>query len=149
MDHANIKISFALILIIGGVWHQSLGKFLLIETQEKPATSKQSDVRTEDDGTRADYEVMRSLEQNHTEAEPKQDMIDKFDADGNGKMDFPEFLTMMTRKKKDTDSEEKFREAFREIDWDRSGFLSAKELSLIMIKLLEKIFDKEPYCLTD
>lgn len=40
--------------------------------------------------------VMRSLGQNPTEAE-LQDMINEVDADGNGTIDFPEFLTMMAR----------------------------------------------------
>ena len=31
---------------------------------------------------------------------------------GNGTIDFPEFLTMMAKKMKDTDSEEEIREAF-------------------------------------
>jgi len=70
--------------------------------------------------------VMRSLGQNPTEAELQvraastdklkrwfQDMINEVDADGNGTIDFPEFLTMMARKMKDTDSEEEIREAFR------------------------------------
>lgn len=35
------------------------------------------------------------------------------DADGNGTIDFPEFLTMMARKMKDTDSEEEILEAFK------------------------------------
>ena len=47
-------------------------------------------------------QVMRSLGQNPTEAE-LQDMINEVDADGNGTIDFPEFLTMMARKMKDTD----------------------------------------------
>ena len=42
-------------------------------------------------------------------------MINEVDADGNGTIDFPEFLTMMARKMKDTDSEEEIREAFRYI----------------------------------
>lgn len=87
---------------------------------------------------------MRSLGQNPTEAE-LQDMINEVDADGedprsweivnkhavfpwevrrfcllvhkgNGTIDFPEFLTMMARKMKDTDSEEEIREAFRVFD---------------------------------
>jgi hypothetical protein len=40
---------------------------------------------------------MRSLGQNPTEAE-LQDMINEVDADQNGDIDFPEFLTMMARK---------------------------------------------------
>ena len=87
--------------------------------------------------------VMRSLGQNPTEAE-LQDMINEVDADGkyfslnlsvnlilisgNGTIDFPEFLTMMARKMKDTDSEEEIREAFRVFDKDGNGFISAAEL---------------------
>uniref|UniRef100_A0A2K5ZQA7 EF-hand domain-containing protein n=1 Tax=Mandrillus leucophaeus TaxID=9568 RepID=A0A2K5ZQA7_MANLE len=52
-----------------------------------------------------------SLRQNPTEAE-LQDMINEVDADGNGTVDFPEFLTMVVRKMKDTGSEEEIRDAF-------------------------------------
>ncbi|CAL8256419.1 unnamed protein product [Boreogadus saida] len=62
--------------------------------------------------------VMHSLGQNPTEAE-LQDMINEVDADGT--IDFPEFLTMMARKMKDTDSEEEIREAFRVFDKSGSG----------------------------
>ena len=40
--------------------------------------------------------VMRSLGQNPTEAELA-DMINEVDADGNGTIDFPEFLSLMAR----------------------------------------------------
>jgi len=56
------------------------------------------------------------------------DMINEVDADGNGTIDFPEFLTMMARKMKDTDSEEEIREAFRVFDKDGNGYISAAEL---------------------
>lgn len=46
--------------------------------------------------------VMRSLGQNPTEAE-LQDMINEVDADGNGTIDFPEFLALMARKMKVSD----------------------------------------------
>jgi calmodulin len=52
---------------------------------------------------------------------------------GNGTIDFPEFLTMMARKMKDTDSEEEIREAFRVFDKDGNGFISAAELRLVKI----------------
>lgn len=55
-------------------------------------------------------------------------MINEVDADGNGTIDFPEFLTMMSRKMKDTESEEEIREAFKVFDKDGNGFISAAEL---------------------
>ena len=79
---------------------------------------------------------MRSLGQNPTEAE-LQDMINEVDADGNGTIDFPEFLTMMARKMRDTDSEEEIKEAFKVFDKDGNGFISAAELRHVMTNLGE------------
>ena len=84
--------------------------------------------------------VMRSLGQNPTEAE-LQDMINEVDADGNGTIDFPEFLTMMARKMKDTDSEDEIREAFKVFDKDGNGFISAAELRHVMTNLGGKFGD--------
>eukprot|EP00249_Psilotum_nudum_P027127 c34457_g1_i1 orf=65-628(+) len=86
--------------------------------------------------------VMRSLGQNPTEAE-LQDMINEVDADGNGTIDFPEFLNLMARKMKDTDSEEELKEAFRVFDKDQNGFISAQELRHVMTNLGEKLTDDE------
>merc|ERR1712187_1078401 len=71
--------------------------------------------------------VMRSLGQNPTEAELA-DMVNEVDADGNGTIDFSEFLTMMARKMKDSDTEEELKEAFRVFDKDGNGYISAAEL---------------------
>uniref|UniRef100_A0A2K6QHQ0 EF-hand domain-containing protein n=1 Tax=Rhinopithecus roxellana TaxID=61622 RepID=A0A2K6QHQ0_RHIRO len=73
--------------------------------------------------------VMTSLGQNPTEAE-LQDMI----------IDFCEFLTMMARKIKATDSEEEIREAFSK---DGNGSVSAAELRHVMTNLGEKLTDEE------
>src|SRR6202044_1115860 len=54
---------------------------------------------------------------------------------GNGTIDLPEFLMMMARKMKDTDSEEEIREAFRVFDKDGNGFISAAELRHVMLNL--------------
>ncbi|XP_069122988.1 calmodulin-like isoform X2 [Argopecten irradians] len=101
--------------------------------------------------------VMRSLGQNPTESE-LQDMINEVDADelafygpiqtnccglGNGTIDFEEFLHMMARKMKETDSEEDLREAFRVFDKDGNGYISAAELRHVMTNLGEKLTDEE------
>ncbi|UJR38801.1 hypothetical protein I4U23_031466 [Adineta vaga] len=99
----------------------------------------------DDDGTITTKElgtVMRSLGQNPTEAE-LQDMINEVDADGNGMIDFPEFLTMMARKMKDTDSEEEILDAFRVFDKQSNGFISVADLRHIMTNLGEKLTDEE------
>ena len=62
---------------------------------------------------------------------------------GNGTIDFPEFLTMMARKMKDTDSEEEILEAFKVFDKDGNGFISAAELRHVMTNLGEKLTDEE------
>ena len=86
--------------------------------------------------------VMRSLGQNPSESE-LQDMINEVDADNNGTIDFPEFLTMMARKMKDTDSDEEIREAFKVFDRDNNGFISAAELRHVMTSIGEKLTDDE------
>ena len=52
--------------------------------------------------------VMRSLGQNPNEEE-LDDMIKEIDEDGNGTVDFEEFLIMMSKKMKEADSDEELR----------------------------------------
>uniref|UniRef100_A0AAR5PC58 EF-hand domain-containing protein n=1 Tax=Dendroctonus ponderosae TaxID=77166 RepID=A0AAR5PC58_DENPD len=56
--------------------------------------------------------VMRSLGQRPTETELR-DMVNEVDQDGNGTIEFNEFLQMMSKKMKDADGEEELKEAFR------------------------------------
>ncbi|PSS01713.1 Calmodulin-3 like [Actinidia chinensis var. chinensis] len=89
--------------------------------------------------------VMRSMGHNPTEAE-LQDMMNEVDADGNGTVDFPEFLNFMVRKMDDTtDPEDELKEAFRVFDMDQNGFISAAELCHMMTNLGEKLTDEEVY----
>ncbi|EAW89094.1 hCG1642349, isoform CRA_a, partial [Homo sapiens] len=67
-------------------------------------------------------------------------MINEVDADGN-RTDSPEFLTMMARKMKDTQSEEEIREAFLVFDKDGNGYISAAELCHVMTNPGEKLTD--------
>ena len=62
-------------------------------------------------------------------------MINEVDADGNGTIDFPEFLAMMARKTRLIDSEEEMKEAFNGIDNDGNGFVFVAELRHVMTSI--------------
>ena len=97
------------------------------------------------DGTITTREIgtmARSLGAIITEAELKE-MVNDIDLSGNGKVDFAEFLAMMAKCKRNTDGEEKIREAFRTFDKNGNGFISAAELRHIMTNLGQKLTDEE------
>lgn len=88
------------------------------------------------DGTMTTKElgtVLKRFLQNPTKAE-LQDMINEVDDDGNGTIDFGEFLTMMARKMKDTDSDDEIKEALKVFDKDGNRFISAAMLLTLGIK---------------
>jgi calmodulin len=85
---------------------------------------------------------MRSLGQSPTEAE-LQDMINEVDPEGTGSIDFPEFLSLMARKMKDTNVEDELRESFAVFDKNNDGFLSLKELRYCVSQMGEKLTDSE------
>ncbi|OWF37728.1 calmodulin-A-like isoform X2 [Mizuhopecten yessoensis] len=86
--------------------------------------------------------VMRSLGQHPTESDLK-DMVNEVDTDGNGTIDFPEFLAMMVNQLQGASNDEELREAFRVFDKDGNGLISAAELRHVMISLGEKLTEEE------
>lgn len=86
--------------------------------------------------------VMRSLGQAPTDSE-LQDMINEVDVDGSGTIDFQEFLEMMTKHMKETDTEQELKEAFKVFDKNGDGKISAEELKTVMLNLGEKLTDDE------
>merc|ERR1712173_411860 len=81
--------------------------------------------------------VMNSLGQKPTPQE-LENMIKEVDTDGNGEIDFDEFLAMMAKKLQESDLEEDIREAFRVFDVNCTGTISTLELRHIMSNLGEK-----------
>ena len=86
--------------------------------------------------------VMTSLGQNPTTTE-LQEMIQEVDSDGNGKIEFPEFLNMMAQKMSTRNFNDEALEAFNVLDKDGSGSISESELRQIMNNIGEKVTDEE------
>lgn len=86
--------------------------------------------------------VMRSLGRKTTEKEVK-DMIKEVDTDGNGEIDFDEFLDLMARKMDGRSFEDELKEVFMTLDDDGSGFITDDEIRMIMDALGEKVTDQD------
>jgi len=93
--------------------------------------------------------VMHGLRLESTDQEIS-DMINNVDVDGNGTVDFNEFLHMMSstscRRVIDTQKkteEEELRQAFKVFDIDSNGFIDANELKITMFNLGENLSDKD------
>ncbi|CAG8764332.1 16472_t:CDS:2, partial [Cetraspora pellucida] len=72
-----------------------------------------------------------------------QSMVDNVDSDKDGKINFDEFLKMMTIKMSESDNDRALREAFKVYDKDGNGFITAAELKSAMESIGEKISYKE------
>ncbi|KAJ9682349.1 hypothetical protein PVL29_018299 [Vitis rotundifolia] len=112
--------------------------------------------------------VIKSLEHSTTKEE-LQTMMDEIDVDGNGTIEFGEFLNLMARKMKvkyqrstfrpislllifligkcfllqESEAEEELKEAFKVFDKDQDGYISANELRNVMFNLGEALTDEE------
>ncbi|XP_038220730.1 calmodulin-A-like isoform X2 [Zerene cesonia] len=86
--------------------------------------------------------VMRSLGQRPTETELR-DMVKEVDQDGNGTIEFNEFLQMMSKKMRGADGEDELREAFRVFDKNNDGLISSVELRHVMTNLGERLSEEE------
>ena len=74
--------------------------------------------------------VMRSLGQNPSEEELKQ-MIREVDLNGNGTIDFKEFMCLMVKKMNDNDLDEELQYAFKVFDRDKNGYISFDEIKQV------------------
>ena len=77
--------------------------------------------------------VMRNLGQNPSEEELRE-MIKEIDLDGNGVIDFNEFLYLMVKKMNTNDTEEELLETFKIFDRDGDGFVSSHELRNVLAR---------------
>ena len=82
---------------------------------------------------------MRAMGQNPTEDELL-NLVMEVDLDGNGTIEFPEFLEMMKSKAAEVDQESDLREAFKIFDRDRDGYIDMKELKKVNPEDLGKAY---------
>lgn len=69
-------------------------------------------------------------------------MINEFDVDGSGTIDFSEFCQMMKRINKESDTE-MLREAFRVFDSDGNGYITSLEFRYLMTHVGESLSDDD------
>ncbi|XP_046853451.1 calmodulin-alpha-like [Xenia sp. Carnegie-2017] len=86
--------------------------------------------------------IMRSLGQNPTEVE-LQVIMNTVDFDGNGTIDFNEFVNMMININNNTLDETELVEAFRTFDNDDKGYIFSSELRTVLHYLGDNIPDEE------
>ena len=73
-----------------------------------------------------------------------QDMVNEVDLDGNGTIEFDEFLEMMaSTKDSSTSFENEIVRAFATFDTDDSGYVSVEQLRAVITNLGEKLEEKE------
>ncbi|PKA55452.1 Caltractin [Apostasia shenzhenica] len=70
-------------------------------------------------------------------------MIDEVDKDGNGAIDFEEFVCMMTSKIEERDTQEELKKAFQIIDQDSDGRISVEDITKISLELGESFTREE------
>ena len=77
-------------------------------------------------------------------------MITEVDVDGNGMVEFAEFVILMTNKVKDMSKEEEMREAFKVLDKEKDDVITLKELKYFMRKVAHiKLSNEEAQAMID
>ena len=74
--------------------------------------------------------VMRSMGQNPTEDEVL-NLVIEYDVNGDGTIDFDEFLEMMRKQAEQQDNSAELKEAFKIFDRDGNGYIDAAELKKV------------------
>ena len=72
------------------------------------------------------------------------DMTNEIDIEGNGTIDFKEFILLMARKMRDYDNEDEYIEAFRIIDKNKDDLISKEELKEAMTIIGQFVWGESP-----
>ena len=86
--------------------------------------------------------IMQGLGQDPTEVEIDE-LVKEIDADGDGQIDFDEFLAMLTRKANTNQIEDDIQKAFKVFDKGNRGKIGINELREIMLGFGEDLTDEQ------
>ena len=86
--------------------------------------------------------VMRNLGQNPSEEELNK-LIREVDLNGDGTIDFKEFLCLMVKKMDDSDIDQELQDAFKFFDGDKDGYITSLELRNAMNNLGDEYTPEE------
>ena len=87
-------------------------------------------------------DVINALNINISESDLQQ-MIFEIDLDGDGSLDFNEFLTLMSKQKHETDTEEELKEGFEAFDQDKDQYITKNDLKALFKSLGEELSEHE------
>ncbi|KAL4237852.1 hypothetical protein ACF0H5_002564 [Mactra antiquata] len=86
--------------------------------------------------------AMRSLGQNPTEDELNE-IMNEVDKDGNGTIDYDEFVNLMSKRSLEVNEEDELRKSFKVFDKNGDGLISFEELKYVMTHMGERLSDTE------
>ena len=86
--------------------------------------------------------VMKTLRPNCTSEEIRT-LMHEIDTDGNGTIDFNEFVVGISKKRLDPCSDQDLREIFNTFDADGNGFICRAELRQVMLNMGRTLTDEE------
>jgi centrin-3 len=76
-------------------------------------------------------------------------LIKDYDRDETGRIEFPDFVEIMTKKYNERDATEEILKAFRLFDEDQSGKISLRNLKRVARELGETLTDEELQAMID
>ena len=86
--------------------------------------------------------ILKAIDINASDEEIK-DIITEMDLEGNGEINFENFVSIVKRREKDVDNEEEVLNAFKLFDKEGNGLININELKHIMLTVGNNISETE------
>ena len=86
--------------------------------------------------------ILKAIDINVSDEEIR-DIIFELDLEGNGEINYEDFLTIVKRREKDVDKEEEVLNAFKLFDKEGNGLININELKHIMLTVGNNITEEE------